>query len=104
MIELPVHTLIGRENREGGLLLCGLNHGYSKEDERQDAAGINRADPHKSFFRTVRSMTIHLETVLFLGFHYGVTSLHEVARKQVRSKGQSFKQTGYKHAQTIWMA
>ena len=50
MIELPVHTLIGRENREGGLLLCGLNHGYSKEDERQDAAGINRADPHKSFF------------------------------------------------------
>ena len=50
MIKLPVHTLIGHENREGGLLLCGLNHGYSKEDERQDAAGIDRSDPNKSFF------------------------------------------------------
>lgn len=50
MIELPVHTLIGHENKEGGLLLCGLNHGYSKEDERQDAAGIDRSDPRKSFF------------------------------------------------------
>ncbi len=50
MTELPVHTLIGCENREGGLLLCGLNHGYSKEDERQDAAGIDRSDPRKSFF------------------------------------------------------
>lgn len=49
-IELPVHTLIGRENRKGGLLLCGLNHGYSKNDERQDAAGIDRADKIKSFF------------------------------------------------------
>jgi hypothetical protein len=27
-----------------------LNHGYSKEDERQDAAGIDRSDPNKSFF------------------------------------------------------
>lgn len=50
MTELPVHTLIGSENREGGLLLCGLNHGYSKEDERQDAAGIDRSDSRKSFF------------------------------------------------------
>lgn len=50
MVELPVHTLIGHENREGGLLLCGLNHGYSKEDERQDAAGIDRSDSRKSFF------------------------------------------------------
>jgi hypothetical protein len=50
MIELTVHTLISEENREGGLLLCGINHGYSKEDERQDFAGINRLDSHKSFF------------------------------------------------------
>lgn len=50
MVELPVHTLIGHENREGGLLLCGLNHGYSKEDERKDAAGIDRSDSRKSFF------------------------------------------------------
>jgi hypothetical protein len=50
MNDLPVHTLIGRENRDAGLLLCGLNHGYSKEDERQDAAGIDRSDPRKSFF------------------------------------------------------
>lgn len=49
-MDLPVHTLIGDENKEGGLLLCGLNHGYSKEDERQDAAGIDRSDPYKSFF------------------------------------------------------
>lgn len=48
--EFPVHTLISRENREGGLLLCGINHGYSKEDERQDAAGIDRSDNKKSFF------------------------------------------------------
>lgn len=50
MDTLPVQTLIGPENRSGGLLLCGANHGYSKEDERRDAAGINRADTHKSFF------------------------------------------------------
>ncbi|WP_283744421.1 hypothetical protein [Sideroxydans sp. CL21] len=50
MDELPVHTLIGHENREGELLLCGLNLGYSKEDERQEAAGINRSDTEKSFF------------------------------------------------------
>jgi len=48
--ELPVHTLIGNENKNGGLLLCGLNHGYSKEDERQDNSGIERSDTHKSFF------------------------------------------------------
>jgi hypothetical protein len=53
MIELPVHTLITDENKEGGLLLCGLNHGYSKEDERQDAAGVDRSDSHKSFFSDV---------------------------------------------------
>lgn len=50
IMELPVHTLITEENAEGGLLLCGLNHGYSKEDERLDNAGIDRSDPHKSFF------------------------------------------------------
>lgn len=50
MIDLLVHTLISRENREGGLLLCGLNHGYSKKDERLDTAGIDRSDPNKSFF------------------------------------------------------
>lgn len=48
--DLPVHTLIGPYNREGGLLLCGLNHGYSKADERLDAAGIDRSDTNKSFF------------------------------------------------------
>jgi len=50
MGDLPVHTLIGDENKLGGLLLVGLNHGYSKEDERQDIAGIDRGDEYKSFF------------------------------------------------------
>ncbi|MWJ26726.1 hypothetical protein GPM19_00640 [Halomonas sp. ZH2S] len=50
MEDLPVHTRIIEENREGGLLLCGINHGYSKHDERQDATGIDRSDSHKSFF------------------------------------------------------
>jgi hypothetical protein len=50
MEELPVHTLIGDENRIGSLLLCGLNHGYSKEDARQDNTGVDRSDGHKSFF------------------------------------------------------
>ena len=50
MEDLPVHTLIGDENKVGGLLLVGLNHGYSKEDERQDNAGIDRSDEYKSFF------------------------------------------------------
>jgi hypothetical protein len=47
---LPVHTLISTENRLGGLMLCGINHGYSKQDEILDASGVDRADPHKSFF------------------------------------------------------
>ncbi len=50
MQELPVHTLIGNENKNGGLLLCGLNHGRSKKDEQEDNAGIDRSDEHKSFF------------------------------------------------------
>jgi len=50
MTGLPVHTLICDENRDGGLLLCGINHGYSKDDERQDVAGVDRSDSHKSFF------------------------------------------------------
>lgn len=49
--ESPIlHTLIGRENREGGLLLCGINHGYSKEDERKDTADTSEPDSQKSFF------------------------------------------------------
>lgn len=48
--DLPVHTLIREENQTGSLLLCGLNHGYSKNDERLDAVGVERADPYKSFF------------------------------------------------------
>ena len=50
MEELSVHTLIGDENKTGSLLLCGLNHGYSKEDERQDIEGIDRGNEYKSFF------------------------------------------------------
>lgn len=50
MTELSVHTLISHENSSGALLLCGLNHGYSKEDERKDIAGIDRSNPKKSFF------------------------------------------------------
>lgn len=50
MTELPVHTKIFPENKSGGMMLCGINHGWSKEDERQDAAGVDRNDPYKSFF------------------------------------------------------
>lgn len=50
MHNLPIHTAITPENQKGSLLLCGLNHGYSKEDERLDEQGIERADTHKSFF------------------------------------------------------
>lgn len=50
MTGLAVHTLLCDENREGGLLLCGINHGYSKDDESKDEAGIDRSDSHKSFF------------------------------------------------------
>lgn len=45
-----IHTLIGPENKQGGLLICGINHGYTIEDERKDNAGIDRSDEHKSFF------------------------------------------------------
>jgi hypothetical protein len=45
-----IHTLIGPENSQGGLLICGINHGHSLEDERKEAAGIDRSDKHKSFF------------------------------------------------------
>lgn len=48
--DLPVHTLITRENAHGALMLCGINHGYSDNDEKLDAAGIDRLDKYKSFF------------------------------------------------------
>lgn len=88
MIKLPVHTLIGHENREGGLLLCGLNHGYSKEDERQDAAGIDRSDPNKSFFPMAKSTTTLSGIVSFLGSRFGVMNLHEAKKKPATLKGQ----------------
>lgn len=47
---LQVHTLIGTENRSGGIMLCGINHGYSKQDEKLDTSGVDRSDPYKSFF------------------------------------------------------
>jgi hypothetical protein len=50
MPDLMVHTRIYPENANGGLLLCGVNHGYSKVDGRLDAAGTDRSDKYKSFF------------------------------------------------------
>jgi hypothetical protein len=50
MKDLPVHTLVSKENIRGSLMLCGLNHGYSKEDERLDDEGFERGDDYKSFF------------------------------------------------------
>lgn len=48
--DVHVNTLIGRENRKGGLLVCGINHGWSKEDQRKDEEGLDRSDPFRSFF------------------------------------------------------
>ncbi|MDQ7968573.1 MAG: DNA translocase FtsK [Oxalicibacterium faecigallinarum] len=47
---LPIHTALFDENRRGSLLLCGINHGYSKQDEALDVSGFDRTDSHKSFF------------------------------------------------------
>jgi hypothetical protein len=88
MTELAVHTLIGRKNREGGLLLCGLNHSYSKDDERQDAAGIDRSDPAKSSFPNARSTTILTEIVSFLGFRFGAMSFHEAMKQPALLRGR----------------
>lgn len=52
--DLPVHTRIFADNASGGLLLCGINHGYTKEDERLDSQGVDRSDPFKSFFSDKR--------------------------------------------------
>jgi len=49
-IELPIHTKIYLQNSNGGILLCGINHGYSENDKKLDESGANREDPHKSFF------------------------------------------------------
>lgn len=48
--DLPIHSALFSENRRDGLLLCGINHGWSKQDERDDAAGVDRFDKKKSFF------------------------------------------------------
>ena len=49
-IELPIHTRIYPQNSKGGILLCGINHGYSENDKNLDESGVNREDPYKSFF------------------------------------------------------
>lgn len=51
---LPVNNALFPENRQHGLLLCGINHGESLEDQRKDAAGIDRSNPFKSFFSDSR--------------------------------------------------
>lgn len=50
MEDLPVHTLICRENQSGCLLLCGINHALSTGDALLDAQGIDRSNLYKSFF------------------------------------------------------
>ncbi len=47
---LPIHTKIFEENKVGGILLSGINPGYSKNDELLDVAGVEQSDTHKSFF------------------------------------------------------
>lgn len=51
---LPVNTAIFPENRRGGLLLVGINHGYNKTDEKLDEEGFDRLDTFKSFFSDER--------------------------------------------------
>ena len=50
MHDLKVHTLIGPENQGGGLLLCGMNHGFNKKDELLELSGDAKLDAYKSFF------------------------------------------------------
>lgn len=46
----PVITKNYQENRVGGIMVCGINFGYSKEDERLEGAEEEREAEHLSFF------------------------------------------------------
>ncbi|MES2977996.1 MAG: hypothetical protein V4731_06195 [Pseudomonadota bacterium] len=52
--DLHVQTLIGRENRQGSLMLCGINHGESAEDQQKDQKGEDRREQFFSFFSDTR--------------------------------------------------
>jgi hypothetical protein len=51
---LPVNNALFPENRRHGLMLCGINHGHSSEDERLDALGARPLNEFKSFFSDKR--------------------------------------------------
>lgn len=54
MVEPSVPTALFPQNQSHGLMICGVNFGRDKNDERLDAAGIDRSDPFKSFFSDKR--------------------------------------------------
>lgn len=84
-IDAPyIHTLIGPENKQGGLLICGINHGYSNEDERKDNAGIDRSDKYKSFFSDKEVNNYSFRNRIAASFELWGYALH--SDKQVAGK------------------
>lgn len=45
------------ENLSGGIMVCGINFGYSAEEEALDAQGKTKAPEPLSFFLMKRSIT-----------------------------------------------
>jgi hypothetical protein len=46
----PVITKNYSENLVGGIMVCGINFGYSKEDERLESVEVKREAEPLSFF------------------------------------------------------
>ena len=50
-----IHTLLCNENKNGALMLCGINHGYSKKDKYLDETGVDMMSSCKSFFSDIKT-------------------------------------------------
>lgn len=70
--DLPIETALFPENRLGGLLLCGINDGLTSAEAHQDAAGIDRSAPFRSFFSDERVQDTRFRNTIVKWFsHWG---------------------------------
>lgn len=87
------------ENLVGGIMICGINFGYSAKDERMEIQGISAAPEEKSFFsdKAVNDTRFRNRILAWLstwGFEL------ETQRGKERSFERAFFQTNWLDSQT----
>lgn len=99
LVNPPVITKDYPENQLGGIMVCGINFGYSKEDEELDAAGITPDAEASSFFSDATVNMTHFRDRLLTWLSlWGVQLATQPGREGAFER--SFFQTNWLGTQT----